>query len=371
MRDTTDLWYLRFPDGRVLRAAGTAVVRQQMVSGRIPAGTQVRRSLNDDWAPAERYPELADATGPRFANGLGGRDRAARETAGQAPATIASRLDPLQLDQVGVRGLLEELLAALDSTAVGRKLFVAVAAGVVFGILGGLALMPFFSFALVPPGPGFLLVLGVLVVEAAMTSVLAQLTFTEVSRLRPARWREGLKNLTGFTWRFGLLHALMLAVGGGLILAVRWLPGYLLESAGEGSSGWLIGARAAAVCSVFLEALLWPLVLLLLPLGPLLAIEECSAFRGLLRWSALVRRHFVRLLLAEGLALGIALLLNLPLALLLLLLRTRVVVPELELPTRIAEVVVVGVGCSLLLGYLVVANVFIYLHLRYESAAQR
>src|SRR5262249_23806184 len=132
MADTSDLWYIRFPDGRVLRAAGTAVVRQQLAAGRIPPGTRLRRTLDDEWRPVERCPELADLAPESPGNGA---SRAAERRDSGSPATIASRLDPAQLGQAGVRTLVEELLGALDSTFVAPKLLAAALVGLFAGAL--------------------------------------------------------------------------------------------------------------------------------------------------------------------------------------------------------------------------------------------
>ena len=63
-----DQWFIRFPNGRILRAAGVAVVRQQITAGRLPPGTQLRRSLDEEWRGVGRFPEFADlaavANGP-------------------------------------------------------------------------------------------------------------------------------------------------------------------------------------------------------------------------------------------------------------------------------------------------------------------
>jgi hypothetical protein len=378
MRETADLWYLRLPNGRVLRAAGAAVVRQHLASGRIPAGTRMRRSLDEEWHSLERYPEFADLAPSAGENGLRGAStiRPAperRADAPQAPPTIASRLDPMQLDQVGVRGLLEELQASLDSTAVPRKLFAALIGGIVLGVLLGLATLPEFTFRFDPVGPGWALVFGMILVETYLTSILVSLTFTEVSRLRPARWNDGLRGVLVFVARLVVLHVIALIVVGGTIFVARWLPGYLLQYAGaEGSTGWRIAAYASAVLLVFIEALAWVVALLLLPLGPLVVIEECSILAGLRRWLRLVRQHFGRLLVAEGMALSIGLILSLPMGLLLVLLGARLDADdELALAIRMALAIVAGLAGALLLAYLVVANVFIYLHLRYEPSRSR
>jgi hypothetical protein len=368
MRESTDLWFLRFPDGRVLRAAGTAVLRQQLASGRIPPGTRLRRSLDEEWRSLERYPEFADLRAP--AERYWASD--AHDSGVQPPATIASRLDPFQLHQVGIRGLLEELLAAVDSTAVRLKLTIAVNCGILLGVLAGLSFLPSVSFGLNPPGPGWLLVLGMLLTGIWMTAVLSRLTFSELSRLRPARWADARHGFGGLFTRLIILEGGLLLLFAGLIVAARWLPAFLYQSAAEEAAlPWLIGAQVAALAGILVEAVAWTLMLLLLPLGPLIVVEGCSALSCLARWRALLRQHLGRLLLAESLAVGIAGLLSVPLALILFALWTVHPIEPAALAHNVLRVMLLGVTGALVFSYLIVANVFIYLHLRYETDSRR
>jgi hypothetical protein len=368
MPDTTDLWYIRFPDGRVLRAGGTAVVRQQLASGRLPAGTRVRRSPNDKWRGVERYPEFADLASGR-GNGTastGGDDWRATPVR-EEPATIASRLNPALLGLAGVRGLIEELLAALDSALVRSRLLPAALAGLVLGILAGLPLLPWFHFGLRPPGLGWLLPVAALLVWSWLAVVLSRLAYVEVSRLRPARWRDAVWGCIRPTIHLSLAQGLLLLVLGGAIAGLRWLPGWLLQAGDERSAqAFHIAAQAATVAGIALEMALWPALLLLLPLAALLVVEECSFLSALRQWGGLVRRRLARLLLAEGLALGMALLLAAPLALLAAALASRPIEPDLDLAARLTQRALYGLAGSVVLAYLAVANVFIYLHLRYE-----
>ena len=55
-----DFWYIRFPDGRVLRAASTVVLRQELNAGHIPLGSTVRRSPSEEWVSLAWTQEFAD-----------------------------------------------------------------------------------------------------------------------------------------------------------------------------------------------------------------------------------------------------------------------------------------------------------------------
>jgi hypothetical protein len=369
MRETTDLWYLRLPDGRVFRAAGTGVVRQQLASGRLPANTRLRRSAEDEWCSVERYSEFADLAG-MGTNGAGTSSRSNEPAAGSS--TIASRLDSTQLRQVGVRGLFEELLAALDSTAVRLKLSIALWAGLIVGSLAGLLFLPVFSLNLIPPGPGWLSILGIALVVLWLVGVLTQLTFTELSRLHPARWSDGVKGIAALTCRLVVLQGGGWSVLAALVLFSRWLPGHLLSiSGGDIGPAGLTGIELATVACVLIETLAWLFALLELPIASLLVVEGCSIFSGLSQWLGLLRQHFGRLLLTEGMALAIGLLLSAPAGLIVWVLGTSVHDDRLTWAVTFGRSFVGGMAGSLLFAYLVVANVFIYLHLRYESNGPR
>jgi hypothetical protein len=358
MPDSSDLWYIRFPDGRVVRAANTGIVRQQLAAGRLPAGTRVRRTPGDEWRRLEHYPEFA-ANGTALLTGPERRD-------GQ-PATIASRLDPALMPLAGVRSLVEELRAALDSALVRSKLLAAGLAGLVLGALAALAALPGFDFGTQPPGLGWILPPIALLTTCWLAVVLARMTYAELSRLRPARLSDALAGCVGPTVNLFVAQGLLAFLFGGLIFGLRWLPGWLLTAGNEQTTEvFAVVAVVMAVLGIVLEAVLWCGLVLLLPLGALVAIEQGSFIKALGLWGRLVRQRRGPLLLAEGLALGFALVVAVPLALLAAGLLSRGVPAEHALATELTLRVLLGLLGSVVLAYLLVANVFIYLHLRYE-----
>ena len=54
MATSSDLWYIRLPDGRVLHARSTDAMRRYLKSGRIPWESRVRRSPDDTWQPLQQ-----------------------------------------------------------------------------------------------------------------------------------------------------------------------------------------------------------------------------------------------------------------------------------------------------------------------------
>src|SRR5437763_14564900 len=60
MRDPNDVWLVRMPDGKVVRAKSTAAVRRHVDSGLIPVESWVRRSPEEDWVTLEWAVEFTD-----------------------------------------------------------------------------------------------------------------------------------------------------------------------------------------------------------------------------------------------------------------------------------------------------------------------
>ena len=350
MPDTKDLWYVRLPDGRV-RGGTAAVIRQQLASGRLPPGTPIRRSGETEWYPIANVGEFAGA--PTQRNG----------TAADAgpPATIASRLDPGQMRLAGVRPLLEELLGALDSTFVRRKLIVAVFAGLLLGGIASLTALPAFGFAVRPPGLGWLLPVAAVAVWSWLAVVLSKMTFAELSRLRPAKWSDAREGGFGATVHLFLANGIILVLLGAVIFGLRSLPDWLLTRGTEDTARAYAIAQVATVAGMVLELFVWPVFVLLLPLAALIVVEEVAFPSALGRWLSMLWRKGRRILLAEMLALGIGLLLAVPLALLAVALASRFGGAATPLAAAITQSVLLGLLSSLLLAYLTVANVFIYL----------
>jgi hypothetical protein len=365
MTDPTDLWFVRFPNGRLVRVAGTALLRQYLNAGRLPLGIQVRRSSADEWLALHRTEEFAD-----LAEGSG--ERPALGSDGE-PATVASRLDPTRLHLLGVRGLLQELLVSLDSLLRPDKLRACALAGLVLGALLALARFSAFEFGVWPPGWGWSLLLAGLLVGALLTALLSRLTYLELAQLRPAHWRDGLSGLVGLTLRLSLVQGAGFGSLAGLLALLHWLPAWLLRDV-EGSAGaafWQAAGHVAVAAGQVLCVAAWLAGLLLLPLPPLLVVEECSLASGVAQWLALLRRHLGRALLFEGLAVGVGLAVLAPFALPVLALLGWMPGEWLPLTARCTRDVLGGVAAGLLLGHFVVSNVFIYLNLRYASGHRR
>jgi hypothetical protein len=363
MSRASDPWYVRFPDGRVMRASSTAALRHHLETGRIPTDSRVRRSPDDEWTALDWMAEFSDLASQRPSRG---RNIVTREPI-VSTADGGVRSNHMQLQTVGVRGLVEELLTAMDSSLVRSKLMIAALAG----FLGGVAVAGATLAQEWVKWPGLSWVVAGLVcigILAWCTALLTQMTFVEVSQLRPARWAEATTALGRPFWQ--LVIALLL-VGGVTITALaflRFTPAWAVERMARGEWEPWLSALVTAL-ALFLQALLWPVLGIMLLLAPVILIEERSLIPSLALWGSQIWRHFGRVVLYESLALALASLAAIPFVLPVALSWTCA--PALGIVGSSADAVLIvlaGVALTPLLAYLPVANVFIFLNLRYEHA---
>jgi hypothetical protein len=269
----------------------------------------------------------------------------------------------LQLRTVGVRGLVDELVKALDSTLVKGKLTTAALLGFASAVLLMVAGHYRFGADLWPPLPWVVAGLMVLTLHGLCAVRITQGTFIELSRLRPATRAEVRAGLWGNTLR---LMVAELLTGGLLVLlitALRWGEARL-----EGQAGLDVLLGIAASLRLVLEVVLWPVLGLGLLLCPILVIEEGSVGRTLRQWGAMLRENLGRLFIYEALAAALALVMCLPLLLPVMLAMWSASSTQLVNP--IASITLAGLGglaLTPLLAYVIVANIYIYLNLRYES----
>ncbi|MCI0380031.1 MAG: hypothetical protein L0215_20810 [Gemmataceae bacterium] len=351
-----DHWYVRLPDGQVIRAKTTKAVRHHIRHGRIPKNALVRRSTFDDWATLDWTPEFADLTRPHSSVDLPANNykKAAK------PLSQEFRV-------LGVRGLVEELLKALESTLHRGKLALAATAGVVFGLSWAVyqTVFPALDESWQWYGLGALSVV-LLVVTCLANAVISQMTFVELSRLRPARSNEVRTGLIGNT--FNLMLALLLfgGVWAGLLIVVRTLPQWLVPAEGPVLADPLLVPLLAG--RLVLEVFLWPVLALTFLFAPILIVEECGVLGAFREWWRLLRVHLRRILLYEALALSLGLLLSAPFFLPVALTASfnGLESGPFAWVTQATLSVLAGLSLTPLLAYVFVANVYIYINLRYE-----
>src|SRR5262249_51402978 len=74
MSQPSDVWYVRLPDGRVLRASSTEALRNHLSAGRIPFESWVRRSREEEWVTLAWSQEFSDLVpAPRTNSNTAGR----------------------------------------------------------------------------------------------------------------------------------------------------------------------------------------------------------------------------------------------------------------------------------------------------------
>ncbi|HWY88351.1 MAG TPA: hypothetical protein VNX28_16685, partial [Gemmataceae bacterium] len=273
---------------------------------------------------------------------------------------------------LGLRGLAEDLLSAMESTFHSVKLVPAAGLGLLLGIAAAVYEgLP----AQIHPRWAWIgdIVLGVcaLLGICLVMAVITQITFIELSRLRPAGTREirsGLLRHTAHLLCAGFLAGGFLLL---ILLTLQKLPAWLLSSDGLAWPEALVAP--VIVVGLVWEVLCWPLWGLMLLLGPLVVVEEYSFPRALLEWWAMLRRHGGRLLLYEAMANLLGLLAAGP-----LLLPVLLTVPStggesglLGIVSQSTLAILGGLALTPLLAYLAVANVFIYLNVRYEFSHAR
>lgn len=352
MSETVNLWHVRFPDGRAYRAAANAI-RQHILSGRIPPEVELRRSSSDEWRPLEAFSEFANLKRANGAAPAGTSSWSDFNVDGPAkPPTVASRLDPEQLGLPGIRPLLEEMVAALESTLVFKKVLAALLVGLVVAAVLFAGPVVCSLVVEVPSWAGWAFWAAAGLFELGLMGVLTRMAFSELSRMRPARLRDGYAGLPSLLLKLVVVWG---AVFGALAAAswgLRQLPDLLGTHLPQ--APWAAPALAGClfVLSV-VECLLWATAAFFGPIAAIFVVEDCSLWQGLATWEQLMSQQRWRLFVSQCL----------------LLAGTAVVLLPLWWLVRLSpagEQLAVGVAGTLGVAYYSVANVFVYLHLRYE-----
>jgi hypothetical protein len=369
MKDHYDPWYVRLPDGRTIKAKSTTSVRHHVEAGHIPLSSHVRRDSNEEWVGLVWVAEFADLRKEAIAL------PPAAPAGPPARSGVHARLDPLRLHTVGARGLIDELIAALDSAVTRSKVFPAFFATVLLYV-GLYAASGLLNWMLDPPGGAVLAVQAAIAVLilSLLNGILAKLTHLELSAMRPARLGDALGPRSGY-----LAHVLIAnVVVAGLGLAFLWV---LYQLPGR-TADWLrdTGAAREVVQVVVLAVVLslslltWLVIGLCWLLTAAIVVEDSSWLAGMREWRQLLRDHFGRILVYEGLAvlLGVAISIPLSMAMGLAFGGPPAFVPRWPISTGEVSWVggvaaaIQGLAAGPLLALLPVANVFIYLNLRFE-----
>ncbi len=373
LRSNDDDWYVRFPDGKVLHAPNTDTVRAHIDRGRIPLESTVRRSAEEEWVTLAWTSEFADLV-KRRADAAAVRKAPPRRRRrpladGAVAASAGTRLDPHQLDTVPLRSFFPELLTALENTVMQRKLVVVLVSGLLLGGLFALSQYPLPELGTARLWYDAILAVLAGLVASATGALLTRATFIELSQLRPAESQETHLGWTGRTVRLFVAQLFVVGSALGLIVLLQGLPQWLLLGDNP-APAWQYAANAVTAVGVVAGFALWPVLVLTLLLAPIVVVEETSVATGLFHWWQLIRKQPGSVLLYELLAVGVGLVVALVPALPLLVLG-QPSDDRLNLAVVTTRNVLLGLPAALLFTYVTVANVFIYLHLRYETPAGR
>lgn len=353
----SESWYLRLPDGRVVLAKSSRAVRHHLRTGRIPANSRIRRSPGDEWLKLDSVPEFAELVaqpssrdvplpGPRENEAANGR--------------------PSEFGTLGASALVGELLNAVDSSLNRHKLLVAAIASLTWAIgVLGYDLLPSLSDGIPSYVYRCAIALGLLFLGGLASAILGQMTLVELSRFRPARWHEVRAGL--------ILKAFRIMLGQGFLLALVLAPLVAIRHFSEAwtpTEGPTHSVQATVLAlRLVLEVIFWPLAGMSLLIAPLLLVEECSLPSALAQWWDMLWSDLGRIFLYETLAAGLGIVLTFPLTLPVLY-ASWTFVPgghDLVSASGLATLHVLGgFAVTPLVAYLLVANVFIYLNLKYE-----
>ncbi len=358
-------WYVRFPNGKVVIAKSTQAVRYHIERGRIPANSRIRRSQEEKWQPLDGVAEFADLLAPPAPPepvSTDDRDPTAAERTTLGRSTVEYRA-------FGVAALVNELFSAIDLSLHRQKLRLAGLASLVWAV-GLLALNLVFQLAQGVWLLGLGAALGgiMLFVAGLISTILAKMTLAEMLQRRRAQWPEVRPHLLRTACYFLISEVVFLCVTG---LPLFWLTRFDVvwqyffhESPQSHTLKSVVEGVRLILWIIF--PLLQGLFLLM---GPVLVVEECSPGPAFGMWWNLLSADLSRILLYETLALALGAVLSLPL-----------IGPVLYagwiqgLPTDrfLVEVwratlhVMGGLAVTPFVAYLVTANVFIYLNMRYE-----
>jgi hypothetical protein len=370
-----DAWYLRLPGGQEIKAKSTAAVIHHIDNGTIPKTSLARRSRDDEWIQLEWHIEFTETVTGKPAL----MEPSSNKPAAPPPA-VSTRLDPMRLRTVGVRGLIDDLIAALDATFTRDKILVAAVASGLIGLIWGL--VPWLAGHVLAGAELTLndretrwLVRGIrttsvfasIIVLAWANGLLAHMTHLELSHMHRVTWRSALRGFSGQFVRLALGYLIVL--GGAFLLMsfLHWLPNVLFSKLVT----WGIAPGTAEVLPIVLsvvgtvlEVLLWLLLVALTwLLAPAMIGENYLLFPGLREWLGLIRSQFRRILLAEMLTLAVGILIAVPILAPIDYALSHY--PFLLPPLR---TLAYGLAFTGLLAFLAVANVFIYLDVNYEHA---
>lgn len=379
MKQVRDAWYIRFPNGQEIKAKSTAAVIYHIQQGTIPKNSWARRSREEEWMKLEWHAEFTEAvTGikpPRETAEDSGRDGEGR-SALRPPTGVAERMDPMQLRSVGVRGLLDDLLGAVDCAFRRDKLIIAlIGAGLIGLVIGG---VPYLAVKLgdmlgipetVDSMSGLVdlaATISAAIVFAITNALLTKMTYLELSTSRVVGLSEAARGIVASVAKMLIVYIVLVGGAFYLMSLLHRLPGWLTvppTQIMEAPLGSRVLAATVSIVGLLCEVVLWVVIVLTWLLPPILVGEEYSLVGGIREWLGLIASHFNRIALAEVMTLGVGLLLAAPVFLPIQRALTHF---SLYLPQPI-ETMAIALSATAFLAVVAVGNVFIFLDAKYEQ----
>jgi hypothetical protein len=193
--------------------------------------------------------------------------------------------------------------------------------------------------------------------------------------MRPARLGDALGSRSGYIAQVLIANVVVAGLGLVFLWILYQLPGWTADSLRDTGAAREAVRFAVLAVVLLLSVLTWLVIGLCWLLTPAIVVEESSWLAGAREWRQLLRDHFGRILVYEGLAvlLGVAISMPLTMAVGLAFGGPPPLVPRWPMTTGEASwvggvaVAIQGLAAAPLLALLPVANVFIYLNLRYEQ----
>jgi hypothetical protein len=365
-----DVWDIRFPDGRGLRAIDTDTLSNYIRAGKVPQGTLARRDGEQDWVALDWVPEFAAPLAERARRNAHqtpmpekSSPTRSRSTRAVGDQLVSARLETAALGTLGVPTILREVITALDLTLLSRKLWLLL----ILGLLGGLlfALPPWLGEA--PSWLGWAQGGVALLLLSYGAAAIAQTVYVELSRNRPASGREARHGRLLTTGRLFFGFLILPGVGVAVLAGLVWLSGWLATQGASAASPlrWDVSSTVAAGLAILVALKLLVLAPVFLMLAPVLVVEECGLFRAIGQWTQILRENLGRVLLYQILAVALTLALLAVPAGLAYCLTYLPLEPRHAALVAVTQGVIQGILAALGIGFLVVVQVFLYLNLRF------
>jgi hypothetical protein len=363
MKDHYDPWYVRLPDGRVVKAKSTAAVRHHVEAGHFPLTSRVRREKNGEWVSLGWNAEFADLVQKD------GKTAAEVSPPKPTPSKADFLLDAkpseaLELETLGIRGMVEDLYASCDHAIRKDKILLG-------GLFMGLALVVKFAIEMYLPqyiSNKFLLQvlahfsMGAILIVGAVW--LARQTHWELSRSQQVPLAEGIRGSLGPIFISIICIGFVVFLLEGFSRLLHFIPTLIFtDNAASPIRDLMHFGLVLAAMPIFLVGMA---AMLLVPIP---AIEEYSLFGSLKCWRKLYRGHFGQILFFQSFAVVLGIIASLPLLLAYyaaydLAMADMTAPPSLLFP--MLNTLLSGLILGPLFAFVVVANVILYLKLRYS-----